>query len=86
MRRLLAVGTLLFGCAGGPPLDVPEEAPPAEALAPTKSDGPAQVEHAIEKLHVLERCLTCGPVPDPWDEVRGPVPDPWVPPADPNRP
>jgi hypothetical protein len=88
MKLLLALGAALacFGCASGPAIDVPEEVPTEEASPRPPNEGPARFERAIERVNLLERCPACGPVPDPWDEVRGPVPDPWIPPQQPERP
>jgi hypothetical protein len=88
MKHLLAFAAAFafLGCVGGPELDVPEEDPIANAPARADTDAPPPLERAIERVHLLERCPACGPVPDPWDEIRGPVPDPWAPPSKPERP
>lgn len=82
MKRTILALLVLAGCAAE---TEPEPGPSASTLA-TATAAPSAEDEAprapLGRLHevtdfALERCPNCGPVPDPWRDLRGPVPDPW---------
>jgi len=82
MKHVLVAlaSALAVGCAAPAGEAPPSEDDPSEPITPVVDDVNERVDLTLQKVEGLERCAGCGPVPDPWRDVRGPVPDPWSPP------